>query len=365
MRRMSRPVTATIHTDAMRHNLASIRAHAPSSRVMAMVKADGYGHGLETAVCALREADAFGVAAIDDAQRIRALGLEQPILVLSGFDSPEDLDRLRALRADSIVHHRAQLDMLEQADGVPIGCWLKIDTGMHRLGFAPESVREAHARLSSARGVAGEIVLMSHFASSDEFEGTSPSSRQTRDQLQVFADATAGLPGPRSLANSAAVLGWPGSHGDWVRPGGALYGMSVVADKPATHFGLCPAMAFATRLLAVNHVRKGERVGYSATWETPEDMAIGVAAVGYGDGYPRLAPAGTPVLVNGMPAQVVGRVSMDLMTIDLRGQPDARVGDPVVLWGEGLPVETVADAAGTIAYELTCSITRRVRFIES
>jgi alanine racemase len=360
---MSRPVTATIHADAMRHNLATIRAHAPSSRVMAMVKADGYGHGLETAASALRGADAFGVAAIDDARRIRALGLDQPILVLSGFDSREDLDQLRALRADSIVHHRAQLDMLEQTDGAPIRCWLKIDTGLHRLGFAPGNVREAHARLSAARGVTGEIVLMSHFASSDEFDGVSPNSRQTRDQLQVFADATAGLPGPRSLANSAAILGWPGSHGDWVRPGGALYGMSVVAGRTGADFGLQPAMSFHTRLLAVNDVHRGERIGYSGTWETPEDMRIGVAAVGYGDGYPRHARSGTPVLVNGRAAQVVGRVSMDLMTIDLRRQPDARPGDPVLLWGQGLPLEAVAEAAGTIAYELTCSITRRVRFV--
>ena len=168
-----------------------------------------------------------------------------------------------------------------------------------------------------------------------------------------------------SLANSAAVLGWPGTHGDWVRPGGDLYGMSVVAGRTAADFGLRPAMTFATRLLAVNRIGKGEAVGYSATWKTPEDMCIGVAAVGYGDGYPRLAPAGTPVLVNGKPARVVGRVSMDLITIDLRGHPDARAGDPVQLWGEGLPIEAVADASGTIAYELSCSITRRVRFVEA
>src|SRR5690606_25974502 len=277
---MSRPVTATIHTDAMRHNLASIRAPAPASRVMAMVKADGYGHGLETAVSALRTADAFGVAAIEDARRIRALGLVQPILVLSGFDSPADLDRLRELDADSIVHHAAQLEMLEQAEGAPIRCWLKIDTGMHRLGFAPEAVHDAYARLRAARGVTGDIVLMSHFASSDEFEGSSTNGRQTREQLQLFADATAGLQAPRSLANSAAILGWPGSHGDWVRPGGALYGMSVVAGRTAGDFGLRPAMTFATRLLAVNRIGKGEAVGYSATWQTPEDMCIGVAAVG-------------------------------------------------------------------------------------
>lgn len=355
---MSRPITATIHTEAIRHNLAVMRACAPGSRVMAMVKADGYGHGLEAVVDALRHADAFGVATLDDAQRIRVLGLTQPVLVLSGFDSLPDLEQLRQLDADGLVHHMAQVEMLEQADGAPIRCWLKIDTGMHRLGLAPDLVREAHARLSAARGAQDEIVLMSHFASSDEFE-----QPQTREQLRVFAHATAGLPGPRSLANSAAVLGWPGSHGDWVRPGGALYGMSVVAGKTGADFGLQPAMSFGTRLLAVNDVRRGERIGYSGTWETPEDMRVGVAAVGYGDGYPRHARSGTPVLVNGRAAQVVGRVSMDLMALDLREQPDARAGDPVLMWGQGLPVETVAEAAGTIGYQLTCSITRRVRFV--
>ena len=200
---------------------------------------------------------------------------------------------------------------------------------------------------------------MSHFASSDEFD-----KPQTRDQLHVFAEATAGLPGVRSLANSAAVLGWPAAHADWVRPGGALYGISVVDGTTGADFGLRPAMTLSTRLIAVNRIRKGERIGYSATWECPEDMPVGVAAIGYGDGYPRHAPAGTPVLLNGRRADIIGRVSMDLMTIDLRSQPNAKPGDPVVLWGEGLPVETIGAAADTIGYELVCSITRRVRFVE-
>ncbi len=362
---MARPITATIHTDALRHNLGVMRARAPGRRLMAMVKADGYGHGLETAARALHEADAFGVAAIEDAARIRAAGLEQPILVLSGFDSEADLDLLRGLRAEAIVHHAAQLELLEQTDGAPIRVWLKIDTGMHRLGFPPEHVRDVHARLRAARGVHGEIVLMTHFASSDEFDPHARSGAQTPAQLRAFAAATADLPGPRSLANSAAVLGWSESHGDWIRPGGGLYGMSVVAGRPGAEFGLRPAMTFETRLLAVNPLRKGDRVGYSATWEAPEDLLLGVAAVGYGDGYPRLAPAGTPVLVNGQAASVVGRVSMDLMTIDLRGVDGVRAGDPVTLWGPALPVETVAEAAGTISYALTCGITRRVRFVNA
>ncbi|KRA20880.1 MULTISPECIES: alanine racemase [unclassified Lysobacter] len=358
---MARPTSASIHTDALRHNLAQARARAPHSRVMAVVKADGYGHGLERVARALEGADAFGVAALSDADRLRAAGLSQPIVLLSGFDEADDLPQLRRLGVETVVHHLSQIEMLEQAaDGEPIRCWLKVDTGMHRLGFAPEQVREAYARLSALAGVADGIVLMNHFASSDEF-----ANPQTPAQLRAFGDATAGLGGARSLANSAAVLGWPDAHADWIRPGGALYGISVVEGTTGADFGLRPAMTLSTRLIAVNRVRRGERIGYAATWECPEDMNVGVAAIGYGDGYPRAAPSGTPVLVGGQATQVIGRVSMDLMTIDLRGIPDARVGDPVTLWGPELPVERIAEVSGTIGYELTCSITRRVRFVET
>jgi alanine racemase len=362
---MARPTSATVHTDALRHHLSQVRRRAPNSRVMAVVKADGYGHGLERVARALSGADAFGVAALSDAERLRAAGLSQPVVLLSGFNDAEDIGQLRRLNVETVVHHASQLQMLEQAaPGTPIRCWLKLDTGMHRLGFAPEDLREAYARLQAAPAVDADIVLMNHFASSDEFIGSPSHGRQTREQLRVFAEATAGLPGARSLANSAAVLGWPDAHFDWVRPGGALYGISVVEGTTGADFDLRPAMTLATRLIAVNRIRRGERIGYSATWECPEDMPVGVAAIGYGDGYPRRVPAGTPVLVNGARAAIVGRVSMDLMTIDLRTQPDARPGDPVVLWGDPLPVETIAAAAGTIGYEPVCSITRRVRFVE-
>lgn len=362
---MARPTTAVVDTAALRHNLGQVRARAPGSRVMAVIKADGYGHGLERVARALSGADAFGVAALSDAERLRAAGVSQPILLLSGFDEPSDIGRLRALQVDSAIHHASQLEMLEQAaPGEPIGCWLKVDTGMHRLGFAPGDARDAYARLRGLGGVVGDIRWLNHFASSDEFEDSPSHGRQTREQIRVFHEVVAGLPGERSLSNSAAVLGWPEAHADWVRAGGALYGMSVVEGRTGADFGLQPAMTFATRLIAINRIRKGERIGYAATWTCPEDMPVGVAAIGYGDGYPRAAPSGTPVLVNGRQAQLVGRVSMDLMTIDLRGVPDARVGDPVMLWGPELPVETVAREAGTIGYELTCSITRRVRFLE-
>ncbi|MUV14945.1 alanine racemase [Noviluteimonas gilva] len=363
---MARPTSATIHTDALRHNLSQVRARAPRSRVMAVVKADGYGHGLERVARALQGADAFGVAALSDAERLRAAGLSQPIVLLSGFDAADDLPQLRRLNVETVVHHATQLAMLEQApDGDPIRCWLKVDSGMHRLGFAPEAVRDAYARMQAMPAVADGIVLMNHFASSDEFPDATGDGAQTKAQMRVFDDATAGLAGERSLANSAAVLGWPDAHADWVRPGGALYGISVVDGTTGADFDLRPAMTLGTRLIAVNRVRKGERIGYSATWTCPEDMPIGVAAIGYGDGYPRHTPSGTHVLLDGRPAPIVGRVSMDLMTLDLRGHPDAKPGDPVVLWGDGLPVETIAAAADTIGYELVCSITRRVRFVEA
>lgn len=362
---MSRPTTATIHIDALRHNLAQVRSLAGQSKVMAVVKADGYGHGLERVARALSGADAFGVAALSDAERLRAAGLSQRIVLLSGFDEFSDLSQLRRLEVDAVVHHESQLAILE-ADArtsrtePPIRVWLKLDTGMHRLGFNPASAATVRARLAALPNVAPDILLMTHFASSDEFGG-----EQTSRQLSRFEAAAAGIPGAVSMSNSAAVLGWPEAHRDWVRAGGALYGLSVVAGRSGLDFGLRPAMTLSTRLIAVNRVAKGERVGYSATWQCPEDMDVGVAAIGYGDGYPRAAPSGTPVLVNGVRVPLIGRVSMDLMTLDLRGLPGAKAGDPVTLWGPDLPVEEVATAAGTISYELTCSITRRVRFQEA
>jgi alanine racemase len=287
--------------------------------------------------------------------------LSQRIVLLSGFDEASDLPQLRRLGVDTVVHHESQLAMLE-ADRDPerIRVWLKFDTGMHRLGFPPEKAKQVHARLKALPNIADDITLMTHFASSDDFGGA-----QTQAQLGKFTNSTAVLTGPASLSNSAAVLGWPDAHRDWVRAGGALYGLSVVAGKTGADFGLKPAMTLSTRLIAINRVAKGERIGYSATWQCPEDMDVGVAAIGYGDGYPRGAPTGTPVLVDGVRVPVIGRVSMDLMTLDLRGMPQAKVGDVVTLWGPELPVEEVAAAAETISYELTCSITRRVRFVEA
>jgi alanine racemase len=360
---VSRAASATIHLAALAANLARVRALAPRSKVMAVVKADGYGHGLERVARALADADAFGVASLQDGQRLRAAGFRNRIVVLSGFDEPGDLPELRRLDLEPVIHHESQLELLE-AERVAVGakplrCWIEIDTGMHRLGFDPAALAGVLARLRALPGIVDAPILMSHFANSDVAED--PANAR---QMQRFDAASSPHDVERSLANSAGLLHFPGHAAEWVRIGGLLYGISVIEGRCGRDLGFHPAMTLSTRLIAINHVRAGESVGYAGTWTCPEDLPIGVAAIGYGDGYPRHVPSGTPALVGGHPVPIVGRVSMDLVTLDLRHHPRARVGDPVVLWGPALPVERIATAAGTIGYELTCGMTRRVAFVE-
>jgi alanine racemase len=359
---MSRTTVATIHLGALRHNLARIKQLAAPAKVMAVVKADAYGHGLERVARALDgAADAFAVAAQGDGLRLRAAGHRQRIVVLSGPDRASDIAEMQRLQLDAAIHHESQLQWLSEASPArgPLRVWLKVDTGMHRLGFAPERVREIHARLAAMPGIDPEIGLLTHFSESEEFEGA-----ETPAQIARFSAAVEGLQGPRALSNSAAVIGWPEARGDWVRTGGLLYGLSVVAGKTGADFGFRPAMTLSTQLIAINWIRRGERIGYNGIWTCPEDMPVGVAAVGYGDGYPRSAVAGTPVLVGERRVSLVGRVSMDLITLDLRDAPEAKVGDRVTLWGAALPVEQIAAQAGTISYDLTCGMTKRVLFVE-
>lgn len=359
---MSRTTVATIHLGALRHNLARLKAIAAPAKVMAVVKADAYGHGLERVARALAaDADMFAVAAIGDGLRLRAAGHHQRIVVLSGPDNANDIIEMQRLTLEAAIHHEAQLQWLGHATP-PRGklrVWLKIDSGMHRLGFAPERAAAVHAQLLAMPGVDPEIGLMTHFSESEVAGGA-----QTPLQMARFSEATNGLQGPRSLSNSAAVIGWPEAGADWVRTGGLLYGLSVVEGKTGADAGFRPAMSLSTRLIAINAVKRGERIGYNGTWTCPEDMRVGVAAVGYGDGYPRSALAGTPVLIGGQVVPLIGRVSMDLITLDLRHAPQASVGDRVTLWGPDLPAEHIAAQAGTISYDLTCGMTRRVLFVE-
>jgi alanine racemase len=355
---MSRTVVAHVDTSAVVRNYRRLKALAPHSRTLAVVKANAYGHGIEAVGRALRGADGFGVAALDEAVALREAGLTEPIVLFAGFDSPEDLAHLRQLSIWPVLHHPAQIAMLEaEAATEPLKLWIKVDSGMHRLGFPPDELRDALARLSALPNVDPALVLMSHFASADE-----PGKDTTARQIRAFDEATAGLGYPHSLANSAAVLGVPQAHRDWNRPGGMLYGLSTQDGCCGADFGMESAMRLSARLVAVRSMVAGEAIGYAGAFVCPKAMTIGVAAIGYGDGYPRHAQTGTPALVAGHPARIVGRVSMDLIALDLDGVQDPRCGMDVVLWGDGLAVETVAASAGTISYDLTCGLTRRVAF---
>jgi alanine racemase len=359
---MTRAAWAEISAAAFQHNLRRVRASAPHSRMAAIIKANGYGHGIVRAARALSDADMFGVASIDEALELRAAGIRQSVLLLEGVFEAGEIPVAQREGFNVVVHHNAQLDMIERADlssSQPLHAWLKVDTGMHRLGFAPAQFDSARARLQNCGGVAGDVVVMSHLARADE-RRSDATDRQTAE----FERVTGALGTPRSLANSAGILAWPRTHFDWVRPGIMLYGISPFDDSVGTQEGLRPAMTVKSRLIAVNRHARGDAIGYGGTWTCPEDMPVGVVAFGYGDGYPRHAANGTPVLVNGQRVPLIGRVSMDMITVDLRTQSNAKVGDVVVLWGDGLPVEEIARGAQTIAYELVCGIKSRVRIVE-
>ncbi len=353
---MTRPARARIDLQALRHNFSRVRQAAPDSRTMAIIKANAYGHGTVEIARALPDATAFGVACLEEAIALREAGFDRRIVLLEGPFTPDDTGLINAYRLDVVVHHDSQLELLQQGRmNRPVDVWLKVDTGMNRLGFAPDSVAAVRARLAGIAGV-GEVRLMTHFACADDL-----SSDYTREQLQRFTAIAAQLPGECSLANSAAVLGWPDTHADWVRPGVMLYGSSPLLGRTAGELDLRPVMTLTTRLIAVNARRRGDPVGYSGDWVCASDTNIGVAAIGYADGYPRHAPGGMPVLVNGERVPLAGRVSMDMICLDLGSRRLAQVGDEVVLWGAGLPIDEVAAMAGTISYELFCGVGQRVQ----
>ena len=352
---MPRPLLATIHPAALRHNLARMRQAAPGARVWAVVKANAYGHGIERVFDALRGADGFALLELEEAQRVRALGWRGPILLLEGVFEPRDLEICSRLNLWHTVHGDEQIDWLAMhKTHQPHRVFLKLDSGMSRLGFAPARYRAAYARLAALTQVE-EISHMTHFADADGARGIA-------QQLAVFTQATQGLPGERALCNSAAVLRHGGDAlADWVRPGIALYGSAP--DFPAhsaSDWGLQPAMSLTSRLIAITQAQAGQRVGYGGLFTAERPMRIGIAACGYADGYPREAPTGTPVLVGGMRARTVGRVSMDMLAIDLTDAPQATFGTPVTLWGQGLPVDEVARAAGTVGYVLLSALAQRV-----
>ena len=362
---MPRPIRAHISPDAISRNLGLARARAPHSKVWAVVKANAYGHGLTRAAEALRSADGFALLDLNEAARLREAGFAHPILLLEGIFEAHDIETVDALHLTPVVHCREQVDLIEAASASgqlrrPLDVYLKINSGMNRLGFSHESAGPAYARLKGLRGVKS-ITLMTHFADADGRSGVA-------EQMTEFELATAGLAGPRSLANSAATLRFPATHADWVRPGIMLYGASPFSDESAASLGLKPAMTLSSEIIAVQTLKKGAGIGYGYIYRAEREMRAGVVACGYADGYPRHAPganeSGTPVLVGGVRTRTLGRVAMDMLYVDLTPLPNAGIGSTVTLWGAGLSADEVAAAAGTVSYELMCALAARVPVIE-
>ncbi|MBA4143511.1 MAG: alanine racemase [Nitrosospira sp.] len=354
---MSRPLQALIDLSALEHNLSVVRRYTPRSRVMAVIKADAYGHGLLRAAEALARADGFAMLELDAAVRLREAGYRQTILLLEGFFDMDELAWIEQYHLSVVIHNHEQLAMLSAARvRGRLNVFLKLNTGMNRLGFPLEQFPAALETLRANPAV-DQITLMSHLAHADEPRGDA----SVAVQLQRFLAAAEGRHLPRSLANSAAILRYPETHADWVRPGIMLYGASPLPGTPAAELDLFPAMTVTTRIIAMQTLNPGDGVGYGLAFRPGRHMRVGIVAGGYADGYPRHAPTGTPVLVNGKRTQVVGRVSMDMLHVDLSDMEDAGIGSPVTLWGKGMPVDEVAQAAGTVAYELLCALAPRMQ----
>ncbi len=353
---------AVLNLDAVQHNLSKVRSCAPHAKIMAVIKANGYGHGLLRIAESLQKVDAFAVARVDEGIQLRKAGFSNRIAVLEGFTCAEELEELMQHQLDPVVHSSTQLEIFEalrMRAGQAVSVWLKLDTGMNRLGFKAKEFSAVFQRLSQCALVKKPINLMTHFSSADDFNDD-----KTLKQINLFNETVAGCAGERSMANSAGILGWAQSLSDWVRPGVMLYGISPFPDSTGQQLGLRPVMELHSRLIAVKQIEAGDTIGYGGSWTCEKPTTMGVVAIGYGDGYPRHAKVGTPVLVNGRRVPLVGRVSMDMITVDLETQPHARPGDPVTLWGDGLPVEEIALWADTIPYTLVCGVTRRVQLVE-
>jgi len=353
---VSRLIRAIIDTQALRHNLNVIRARAGRARVIAVVKANAYGHGLVSAALAIQDAGAFAVARLEEGMSLRAAGITARVILLEGVFSRSQLEDAAQDQLDLVIHDTRQIELLEQTGGAArFALWIKIDTGMNRLGFAPRDFPAALKRIRMLRSAPRELRLMTHLACADERDG-----EVTRAQLERFAAACEGLRLETSVVNSAGLLCGAAPDSHWVRPGLALYGASPFEDSTAADFGLQPVMTLVSSVLTVREVSKGERVGYGGAWTAPRAARVAIIAAGYGDGVHRSFAPGTPVLIRKQRAPLVGRVSMDMIAVDVTGIAGIDVGTPAILWGEGLPVEEVARHAGTIPYELLCSVSQRV-----
>ncbi len=353
-----RPACASLDASALRHNLAEVRALS-GARVMAIVKANGYGHGLTWVAKTLAEADAFGVASLEEGRELRESGIRQEICLLEGFFDASEIPVILREHLTPVIHDHYQVEALKGVRGAGrCDVWIKVDTGMHRLGFEPAEVPAVMAELAALPCIARQG-LLSHLACAEDAD-----SAATRGQIERFEGLA--LPGlRRSLANSAGIMQWPAAHTDWVRPGLMLYGASPLAANTPAPARLKPVMTLRSRLISVRNRHKGDAIGYGGVYRCPQDMPVGVVGVGYGDGYPREFQTTVSVLVRGQRAPVIGRISMDMLTVDLRAVAGAQVGDEVILWGQVLAVEEIAHAAGTIPYTLLCGLTQRLPRRES
>ncbi len=355
---MSRQVTAKVSQQALLHNVSVVRNLAKNAKILAMVKANAYGHGLVQVAKALTTVDALGVASIEEALQIRQAGIKTDIVLMEGIFNPDELVLVQTHRLVLVVHHFAQLQALQHYDKPLLQkfkIWLKMNTGMNRLGFSPNEFQDAYSLMLQLPQVEC-IGYMTHFAKADEKDNES-----TRRQYEQFYSLIGDREGARCLANSAGILGWPEAHANWVRPGLMLYGASPFPNSTGRDINLQPVMSLHSTVIAVRDVKVGEQVGYGGMWESfTHDSKIAIVAMGYGDGYPWHAKNGTPVLVNNQRVGTVGRISMDMLAVDVSSLNNVKVGDPVVLWGDGLPIEEVARHAGTIPYELFCRFTQRV-----
>lgn len=359
---MSRATRADINLSALKHNLQIVRANT-QAKIMAVVKANGYGHGMVEVARALSNSDGFAVATINEAMDLRESGVYQPILILEGFNCVDDLRMVYAYDLQCVIHNEQQIELLEKNKPKNLNVWLKIDTGMHRLGFSPQQASVMYQRLQDCPYVRQPVHVMTHLACADD-----QSSKFTSQQVKIFNDSTAELAlsdeAQLSVANSAGLLAWPDAHQNtqWVRPGIMLYGSSPIMKHTAKHFELKPVMTLKSEVIAIHDFNKGDSVGYGQSYVCDKDTRVATIAIGYGDGYPRHANTGTPVLINESLFPLIGRVSMDMITVDVSKAKNIIVGDEVILWGEGLSADVIAEHANTISYDLFCGVTQRVPF---
>lgn len=361
---MSRPATATIDLNALRHNYQLACSLAPESQTLAVVKANAYGHGAVECAKALESvAPAFAVACIEEALELRAANISKPILLLEGQFSAEELSLVEQHNFWLMLSNQQQVDMIAMATpAAPYTVWMKIDTGMHRLGFAADQVADVYTQLNDMPQVASDIVVASHFAAADETD-----NNFTTNQITNFKKLLPQPLPPTSLANSAGILAWPESHGNWNRPGFMLYGASPLTQPHPNAATLKPVMTLTSSVIDLHSIPVGDVVGYGCSWQAQRPSLIATVAIGYGDGYPRQAPNGTPVLVKGQQAPLAGRVSMDMITVDVTDLDDIAIGDSVELWGNHIDVNQIAQLCSTIGYELLTRMPSRVhkRFIDS